>query len=113
MRLKNDDSLRAVNAVFLGPRGQTLPWAARYVCYAVGVPVFLLVVFVERRAGVAMSIQSLLAGIGLTVLITTLIGQWVDYERPVRTLLVTFAHELSARRPARAVSHSYAARRYR
>ena len=42
MRLPVDDEIYNVNSVWLGPPGRTLPFRARYVAYAVGAVVFVL-----------------------------------------------------------------------
>ena len=53
MRLPVDDEIYNVNAVWLGPPGKTLPFRARYVAYAVGAAVFVLLQIAERRLGSA------------------------------------------------------------
>ena len=45
MRLPVDDEIYNVDAVWLGPPGKTLPFRARYVAYAVGAVIFLLLHF--------------------------------------------------------------------
>ena len=61
MRLPVDDEIYNVNAVWLGPPGKTLPFRARYVAYAVGAAVFVLLQIVERRLGIG--VRLLRAGV--------------------------------------------------
>ena len=46
MLLRPDDEVYRVDAVWLGPRGLTLPWTARYSAYGIW-----LVLFVSDAAG--------------------------------------------------------------
>ena len=41
MRLESDDDVRRVRAVWLGPKGYTFPFAARYISWGVGTSVVL------------------------------------------------------------------------
>lgn len=99
MRLKNDDPLHAVNSVFLGPRRITLPWTARYVSYGIGAGILLVILVLQRRGGIAMSVFSFSWALGLTVGLTTAVGKRIDFERPFRTMVVAFVHEVTAPRP--------------
>ena len=54
MRLPVDDEIYNVNAVWLGPPSKTLPFRARYVAYAVGTLVFVLLQIIERRLGIGL-----------------------------------------------------------
>lgn len=98
MRLPVDDEIYNVNAVWLGPPNKTLPFRARYVAYAVGALVFVLLQIVERRVGIGLGFftlaYSLLATIGLTRLILGV----VDADRPLGSVLTGFAHEVGAPR---------------
>lgn len=47
MQIRPDDEVYRVNAVWLGPRGFTLPWAARYSAYGIWLVLFLGVLLVE------------------------------------------------------------------
>ena len=107
MRLPNDQALLEVDAVFLGPRGTTLPWVARYASYCVGAVVVVVVLTLERRVGIRMSITSFAWSVMVTVGLTTAIMRRVDYERPVRTVLVTFWREVSAPRDPRPQSCTF------
>ena len=66
MRLPVDDEIYNVNAVWLGPPNKTLPFRARYVAYAVGALVFVLLQVIERRLGIGLGFFSL-AGLAATI----------------------------------------------
>jgi len=108
VRLPVDDEIYNVNAVWLGPPRNTLPWRARYVAYGVGLVVFVLLQAVERRLGIGLGFfamaYSLLATVGLTRLILSV----VDHDRPLGSVLIAFAHEVDAPRESTKVTdHIY------
>ena len=47
MRVVPDDEVYRVNTVWLGPRGLTFPWTARYLAYATWLATFLVVLLFE------------------------------------------------------------------
>jgi len=102
MRVAPDDEVYRVNTVWLGPRGLTFPWTARYLAYAVWLVTFLVVI------GFEVVVPGLSPGIPPTweVVITTLftyaVMGLVDHERPVAAVWQTFTADLSA--PRRATS---------
>lgn len=98
MRLPVDDEIYNVNAVWLGPPGKTLPWRARYVAYAVGLVVFVLLQVIERRLGIGLGFFSLAYSLLATVGLTRLILNVVDHDRPLGSVLTAFAHEVGAPR---------------
>jgi hypothetical protein len=98
MRVKTDDDVYAVDNHWLGPPGRTFAWRARYSAYAVFGVVMLLVLAVERRAAIGLGFWSFTYALLITVLITRALMSLVNHERPVRTLLVVFAHEIIAPR---------------
>lgn len=98
MLLLTDDPVHEVNAEFLGPKGWTTPWRARYVAYCLGFVVLLLILGVERRVGIGLGAMTALYDLTATVFITRALGRLIDHERPARTLAATFWHELTAPR---------------
>jgi hypothetical protein len=98
MRLPVDDEIYNVNAVWLGPPHKTLPFRARYVAYAVGALVFVLLQVIERRLGIGLGFFSLAYSLLITVGLTRLILSVVDADRPLGSVLVGFAHEVGAPR---------------
>ena len=107
MRLPVDDEIYNVNAVWLGPPGRTLPFRARYVAYAVGAVVFVLLQILERRLGIGLGFFSLAYSLLATVGLTRLILSVVDPDRPLGAVLGAFVHEVSApREDTRETAHT-------
>ena len=98
MRLPVDDEIYNVNAVWLGPPNKTLPFRARYVAYAVGALVFVLLQIIERRLGIGLGFFSLAYTLLVTVGLTRLILNVVDADRPLGSVIAGFAHEVGAPR---------------
>ena len=98
MRLPVDDEIYNVNAVWLGPPDKTLPFRARYVAYAVGALVFVLLQIIERRLGIGVGFFTLAYSLLATIGLTRLILKVVDADRPLGSVLAGFAHEVGAPR---------------
>ncbi len=114
MRLPVDDEIYNVNAVWLGPPGKTLPWRARYVAYAVGLVVFVLLQVLERRLGIGLGFFSLAYSVLATVGLTRLVLGVVDHDRPLGSVLNAFAHEVGApREDTRESDHTFRPARVR
>jgi hypothetical protein len=108
MRLPVDDEIYNVNAVWLGPPRNTLPWRARYVAYGVGLVVFVLLQVVERRLGIGLGFFSLAYSLLATVGLTRLILSVVDHDRPLGSVLAAFAHEVDApRESTKGTDHTF------
>jgi hypothetical protein len=101
MRVAPDDEVYRVNTVWLGPRGLTFPWTARYLAYAVWLITFLVIVGFEAVTPIDMGIPPVWE-ISITTLFTYAVMGFVDHDRPVRAVWQTFVAELSA--PRRATS---------
>lgn len=89
MRVTPDDEVFRINAVFLGPKGYALPWAARYVAYGVGLGLFVLIILVEallpfRDVGIPPVWEVCLAVLGTYGVMTV-----VDHDRPVKSVWQT------------------------
>lgn len=97
MRIRTDDEVYRVDAVWLGPPRATMPWRARYVAWGVGVVVFLVVLTVERRLGVSL-FWSVAWGIVITIVITRLICSRISHERPLTSVTAMWVRELTAPR---------------
>jgi len=108
MRLPVDDEIYNVNAVWLGPPRNTLPWRARYVAYGVGLVVFVLLQAVERRLGIGLGFFSMAYSLLATVGLTRLVLSVVDHDRPLGSVLAAFAHEVDApRESTKGTDHTY------
>ncbi|UNZ22298.1 hypothetical protein [Streptomyces sp. 891-h] len=98
MDMHTDDEIYSVDDTFLGPPGQTLPWAVRYRAYGIGSAIFALILGLELWLGILgpwNAVYGLLVTIGLTMWI---MGR-ITHEYTLRALATTFWHEVSAPRP--------------
>lgn len=98
MRLPVDDEIYNVDAVWLGPPGKTLPFRARYVAYAIGTVIFVLLQIIERRLGIGVGFFSLAYSLLATAGLTRLVLAFVDHDRPVITVVQSFINEVTAPR---------------
>jgi Na+/melibiose symporter-like transporter len=98
VRIRTDDEVYRVDAVWLGPPKATFPWRARYVAWGVGVVVFLLTMTVERWIGVGFGFFSTAWALVITVLITRFICSRISHERPLGAVLTMWSRELTAPR---------------
>lgn len=98
MRLHVDDDIYRVDGVWLGPPQRTLPWRARYVAYAVGLGIFLVLQVIERRIGIGVNFWSLSYSLLATVALTRLALSVVDHDRTIWSLVTAFVHEVGAPR---------------
>jgi hypothetical protein len=101
MRLVPDDEVYRVHAVWLGPRGFTLPWTARYSAYGIWLLLFTGVLAVEAVLPVPVSVPPVWEVV-VTVLATYAVMGLVDHERPVGSVWQLVRSEVRAPRASRA-----------
>ncbi|GAA2100445.1 hypothetical protein GCM10009801_72970 [Streptomyces albiaxialis] len=103
MQMHTDDEIYAVDDTFLGPPGQTFPFAVRYRAYGIGAAIFAVILALEiwlEIIGPWNAVYGLLVTVGLTMWIM----DRVTHETGIRPLLTVFWHEVSA--PRRRTPHS-------
>ncbi|MEO6084507.1 MAG: hypothetical protein ABIQ18_15510 [Umezawaea sp.] len=98
MRVRTDDEVYRVDAVWLGPPKATFPWRARYVAWGVGIAVFLLVLTIERQIGFAFSFFTTAWALVITVALTRFICSRISHERPLSAAMTMWVRELLAPR---------------
>jgi hypothetical protein len=103
LRIRTDDDVYRVDAVWLGPPKATFPWRARYVAWGVGMMLFLVVLGVERQLGIGFGFFSTGWGLLITILLTRLIGSRINHERPLGAVAVMWVRELTAPRKVTSV----------
>ncbi|MGH3829322.1 MAG: hypothetical protein ACRDRS_02550 [Pseudonocardiaceae bacterium] len=103
MRIRTDDDVYRVDAVWLGPPKATFPWRARYVAWGIGIVMFLVVLGCERQLGIGFSFFSTGWGLLITILLTRVIGSRISHERPLSAVVVMWVRELTAPRRVTAV----------
>jgi hypothetical protein len=94
LRIRTDDEVYRVDAVWLGPPKATFPWRVRYVAWGVGFAVFLLVLTVERQLGIPFGFFSTAWAFVITILITRLITSRISHERPLGSVIAMWLREL-------------------
>jgi hypothetical protein len=97
VRIRTDDEVYRVDAVWLGPPKATFPWRARYVAWGVGTVVFLVVLTVFRQLGISL-FWSIAWGLVVTVGLTMIICARISHERPLTAVLTMWLRELTAPR---------------
>jgi hypothetical protein len=94
LRIRTDDDIYRVDAVWLGPPRATFPWRATYASYLVGFLIFIAVLFVQRRIGIAFNILPTAWALVITVFLTRVIARKVNYEKGVVHLFQHFWYEV-------------------
>ncbi|GAB2760212.1 hypothetical protein GCM10027174_40950 [Salinifilum aidingensis] len=98
MRVRTDDEIYRVDAVWLGPPKATFPWRARYVAWGVGIVIFLLVLAIERRMNIGFGFFSTAWAVVITILLTRVICSRISHERPLGAVMTMWLRELTAPR---------------
>ncbi len=98
MRVAPDDDVYRVNAVWLGPRGLTFPWTARYLAYAIWLLTFVVILVVEAVTPLHVGVPPVWE-LTITTLFTYAVMGFVDHDRPVTAVWRTFVADLGAPRP--------------
>lgn len=115
MRLVPDDEIYKVDAVWLGPRGFTFPWSARYSAYGIWLVLFVGVLLVEMLLPIDVSVPPVWELV-LTILATYGLTGVIDHERPLSSVWRLLVNEATAPRqekPARPVRYRAAEVRVR
>ncbi|WP_114422856.1 hypothetical protein [Nocardioides houyundeii] len=97
MRIRPDDEVYRVDAVWLGPKGFTLPWAARYSAYGIWLMLFVAVLLVEAVLPMRVNAPPVWELV-LTILATYALTGVIDHERPLVSVLELMRAELAAPR---------------
>jgi hypothetical protein len=98
VRVTPDDEVYRVNTVWLGPRGLTLPWTARYLAYSTWLMTLLGVLFVEAVTPLTVHVPPIWE-LCITTLFTYGVMGFVDHERPFQAVWQTFRVDLMTPRP--------------
>lgn len=98
MRIRTDDEVYRVDAVWLGPPKATFPWRARYVAWGVGIVLFLFVLLIERRLGFGFGFFSTAWAVLIAIGGTRLICSRINAERPLGAVALMWLRELTAPR---------------
>ncbi|WP_327591293.1 hypothetical protein OHA25_60175 (plasmid) [Nonomuraea sp. NBC_00507] len=105
MRLLSDDLPYEIDNRYLGPPGRSLPFAIRYSAVAVGLVIFVVVLWVARRMG-ASGLAVVPLALAVAAGITTIAMRLVNHDRSVVALLIAFHRELHTPRRPRTVARA-------
>jgi hypothetical protein len=97
VRVRTDDEVYRVDAVWLGPPKATFPFRARYVAWGVGILVFVLVL-TGVRAIFGFGFFTVAWTVVVTVVLTRFIGSRISHERPLGAVFTMWMRELNAPR---------------
>ena len=97
MLLRPDDEVYRVDAVWLGPRGLTLPWSARYSAYGIWVVLFVGVLIVEAALPMRVNLPPVWELV-LTILTTYALTGVIDHDRPLVSVWQLLRAEVGAPR---------------
>jgi hypothetical protein len=100
VRIRTDDEVYRVDAVWLGPPKATFPWRVRYVAWGVGIVTFLLTLLIERKIGFGFGFFSTAWALVLTIIATRVICKRITHERPLGAVVAMWVRELTAPRSA-------------
>jgi hypothetical protein len=95
--IRPDDEVYRVDAVWLGPRGCTLPWSARYSAYGIWLILFVSVLLVEAALPMQVSVPPVWELV-LTILATYALTGIIDHDRPLVSVWELVRAEVSAPR---------------
>lgn len=98
MRIRTDDEIYRVDAVWLGPPKATFPWRARYVAWGVGIPMFLVILGIERQIGIGFGFFSTAWAFVLAIALTRMITAKITHERPLSAVFAMWLRELQSPR---------------
>ncbi|MCM0622536.1 hypothetical protein [Nocardioides bruguierae] len=97
MLLRPDDDVYRVDAVWLGPRGMTLPWTARYSAYSIWLVLFVAILLVEAALPMNVSVPPVWELV-FSVLATYALTGVIDHDRPLSSVWQLVRAEVAAPR---------------
>jgi len=100
MLVRPDDEVYRVDAVWLGPRGATLPWSARYTAYGIWLVLFVGILLVEAVLPMRVTVPPVWETV-LSILATYALTGVIDHDRPLSSVFQLVRWELRAPRIAR------------
>lgn len=97
MLLRPDDEVYRVDAIWLGPRGLTLPWTARYTAYGIWLIVFVTILLVEAVLPMRVTVPPVWEVVASILATYALMGA-IDYERSLTSVVQLIRAEVTAPR---------------
>jgi hypothetical protein len=98
MLLSPDDEVYRVDAVWLGPRGLTLPWSARYTAYGIWLVLFVGILLIEGALPMSVSVPPVWEMV-ISILATYALTGAIDHDRPLLSVFQLVHWEVRTPRP--------------
>ena len=98
MLLSPDDEVYRVDAVWLGPRGLTLPWSARYTAYGIWLVLFVGILLIEAALPMSVSVPPVWETV-ISILATYALTGVIDHDRPLVSVFQLVRWEVRTPRP--------------
>ncbi len=98
MLLSPDDEVYRVDAVWLGPRGLTLPWSARYTAYGIWLVLFVGLLLIEAALPMSVNVPPVWETV-LSILATYALTGVIDHDRPLVSVIQLVRSEVRTPRP--------------
>ena len=100
MLVRPDDEVYRVDAVWLGPRGLTLPWSARYTAYGIWLVLFVSILLIEAVLPMSVTVPPVWEAV-LSILATYALTGVIDHDRPLSSVFQLARWEFRAPRAVR------------
>jgi hypothetical protein len=98
MLLSPDDEVYRVDAVWLGPRGLTLPWSARYTAYGIWLMLFVGILLIEAALPMSVTVPPVWETV-ISILATYALTGVIDHDRPLLSVFQLVRSEVGTPRP--------------
>lgn len=98
MLLSPDDEVYRVDAVWLGPRGLTLPWSARYTAYGIWLVIFVAILSIEAVLPMQVNVPPVWETV-ISILATYALTGVIDHDRPLASVIQLVRWEVRTPRP--------------
>lgn len=100
-----DDDVWRFQSVWLGPPGYTLPFHVRYVAYVLGASIYVGIILIEAVLPVVSVSTPPFYELLVTLLVTALIMNAVDHDKPLAAAVQTTVGALRSPGKPRDVTH--------
>ena len=98
MRVRTDDEVYRVDAVWLGPPKATFPWRVRYVGWGIDILVFFVTLSVEHVIGFHFGFFPAAWALVITIAVTRFVTRRITHERPLSAVFAMWLGELQSPR---------------
>jgi hypothetical protein len=105
-RVSTDDAIRRWRSVWLGPRGWTLPFHAKYQAWVLFFGIFFGLLLIEGITPLPVSVFPTWE-FTIALVVTTLVSGWLDHDKPLSMVLPVLRQRLRAPRRTKPTARRY------